>query len=287
MKENKLTTGRDKLCNLIIFIDNFINEIIIYIKKIHFYFFYFFSRKYSFLKKNNNFKNKYINQKFFIIGLGPSINNYDLTKFKNKNVIMVNRSFRLKEYESLKPKFHLFIDSKLATNIWPLTFIDEVFKKNPDTIIFLNAKWYHLEKFSKYRNHNQIFWVKFHPVSFFNGKYSYDFTKSISTGSTVIECAINLSVYLGSKDINILGVEGNGISKLMCNQDSHWDGKDSDYEQHNSLLFANDMISSSRGIRQWHIISKKLKNINVNIYNLSKEGILDAYPYKSFEESTK
>ena len=47
------------------------------------------------------------------------------------------------------------------------------------------------------------------------------------------------------------------------------------------------MISSSRGIRQWHIISKKLKNINVNIYNLSKEGLLDAYTYKSFEESTK
>ena len=47
------------------------------------------------------------------------------------------------------------------------------------------------------------------------------------------------------------------------------------------------MINSSRGIRQWHVISKKLKNVNVNIYNLSKEGILDAYPYKSFEDATK
>ena len=287
MKDNQINNGRDKISNLIIFIDNFIQEILIYIKKISFYFLYIFSKKYFFLKKNENLKNKFVNEKIFILGLAPSINNCDFTKFENKNVIMINRSFRLKEYEILKPKFHLFIDNKLALGIWPISFIDEVFKKNPDIIIFLNAKWYYLEKFRKYRNHNQIYWVKFHPVSLFNGKYSYDFTKSISTGSTVVECAITLSVYLGSKDINILGVEGNGISKLMCNQDSHWDGKDSDYRQHNSLLYANDMINSSRGIRQWHVISKKLKNINVNIYNLSKEGILDAYPYKSFEDATK
>ena len=31
---------------------------------------------------------------------------------------------------------------------------------------------------------------------------------------------------------------------------------------------------------------KKIKKINVNIYNLSKEGILDAYPYKSFDDAT-
>ena len=189
MKDDQLNTGRDKVSNFITFVDNLVNEIIIYIKKNHFNFFYFFSKRYFFLKKNSKFKNKFVNQKFFIIGLGPSINNYDFTKFKNKNVIMVNRSFRLKEYESLKPKFHLFIDSKLATNVWPLTFIDQVFKKNPDIIIFLNAKWYYLEKFSNYRNHNQIFWVKFHPVSFFNGKFSYDFTKSIGVGAWVQQMA--------------------------------------------------------------------------------------------------
>ena len=51
---------------------------------------------------------------------------------------------------------------------------------------------------------------------------------------------------LGFKDINILGVEGNGLSRLMCNENSHWDGKDTDYENHNSLLYANDMISSQK-----------------------------------------
>ena len=40
-----------------------------------------------------------------------------------------------------------------------------------------------------------------------------------------MEFAITLSIYLGSK-INIIGLEGNGLAKLMCNENSHWDGKD-------------------------------------------------------------
>ena len=80
MEENQTNNGRDKISNLIIFIDNFIQEILIYIKKIIFYFFYIFSKKYFFLKKNINLKNKFKNEKFFILGLAPSINNYDFKK---------------------------------------------------------------------------------------------------------------------------------------------------------------------------------------------------------------
>ena len=78
MKDNQTNNGRDKISNLIIFIDNFIQEILIYIKKISFYFLYNFSKKYFFLKKNENLKNKFANEKIFILGLAPSINNYSL-----------------------------------------------------------------------------------------------------------------------------------------------------------------------------------------------------------------
>ena len=32
---------------------------------------------------------------------------------------------------------------------------------------------------------------------------------------------------------------------------------------------------------------KKLNKLNIKIYNLTKEGILDAYPYKDYNEATK
>ena len=281
----KVNNGRSRRSSLIIFIDNIINELLINYRKLIFIFQYYILKDFKFLKKNIELKKKFEGQKFFIIGLGPSLKNYDLLKLKNKNIIMVNRSFRLEDYSELSPKFHIFMDPKLEMGIWPLDYLDEILKKSKNVKIFLNADWFNSKKFFKFRDHEQIYWIKSHPVSLLNFKYSSDITQSISSGSTVIECAITLSIYLGSNDINILGVEGNGISKLMCNQDSHWDGTDPDYKDHNSLLYANDMINASRGIRQWHAISKALTKKNIKIYNLTKEGILDAYRYKNFEDS--
>ena len=145
-----------------------------------------------------------------------------------------------------------------------------------------------MNKFTHLRNHKQIYWIKAHTISLLLfDNFSSDFTKIVSTGGTVIEHAIPLSVFLGSKDINILGVEGNGIAKLMCNLDSHYYGKDPDYANHNSLNFASDMVYGSRGIRWWYKIAEFLNKRNIKIYNLSKEGILDAYEYKDFDIATK
>tara|TARA_B110000014_G_scaffold260088_1_gene249175 strand:+ start:563 stop:1420 length:858 start_codon:yes stop_codon:yes gene_type:complete len=282
MKQVQVNNGRSKQAKLIILIDNIMVEIISSITKLIFYFFYFFSTKYNFLKKNSELKECCKNKKIFIIGLGPSINNYDLKKINDEVIIMVNRSFKHKDYEYLKPKFHLFVDDKMALGIWPLTYLDEIFKKNPDCKILLNANWYKLDKFANLRKHKQIYWIKSSYISLLYDNFSSDLTKIISTGGGVVEEAISLAVFFGSKDINILGVDGNGIALLMCNLDSHFDGKDPDYKKHNSLLYANDMILSSRGMRAWHRFSKVLKKRNINIYNLSKEGILDAYEYKDF-----
>lgn len=284
-ENNKINNGRDKLSNFLSLIESFLLEFIIQIKNINFYFFYYFTKKFFFLKKNSFLKNTFIDKKIYIVGLGPSIKNYDLTKLISKNIIMVNRSFNHPEYSKLQPKFHLFIDDKLSNGSWPLSYIDSVLNKAPNVKIILNANWFYLEKFSKYRNNNQFYWLKFNSVSLLNGKFKHDITKMISVGGTVMECAITLSIYLGSKNINIIGLEGNGIARLMCNENSHWDGKDKDYQKHTSMLYANDMMTSSRGIKQWHAMSKKINKTEVKIYNLTKEGIFDVYDYKDYEKS--
>ena len=277
--------GRSRVNNLIFLFDNIVIEMIISFKNIKFFFLYLFSDTFKFLKNNAKLKDLLINKKVFILGNGPSINKYDLTKLNNQNVIMVNRSFKHKDYEIIKPNFHFFVDNKMSNGIWPLTYVDEVFLKNPTCKIFLNADWYHLSNFKNLRNNKQIYWIKFTLISLINDNFKSDFTKIVTAGSSVVDCAITLSIHLGSTDINILGVEGNGIAHLMCNQDSHFNGKDVDYDDHNSLLFANDMISNARAIRQWHQTAKFLKKRKINIYNLTNEGILDAYKYKNFNES--
>ena len=109
MKNNSINNGRDRLSNLVSLIENVVLEIIIQIKNINFYFFYNFSNRLNFLKKNIFLKDILLNEKIFILGLGPSIKNYDISKLMSKNIIMVNRSFNHPDYSKLKPKFHLFI----------------------------------------------------------------------------------------------------------------------------------------------------------------------------------
>jgi len=86
--------GRSKVNNLIFLFDNIVIEMIILFKNIKFFFLYLFSDTFKFLKNNAELKDIFMNKKIFILGNGPSINKYDLTKLNNQNVIMVNRSFK-------------------------------------------------------------------------------------------------------------------------------------------------------------------------------------------------
>ena len=153
----KVNIGRSRRSSLIIFIDNIINELLITYRKLIFIFQYYILKDFKFLKKNIELKKKFEGQKFFIIGLGPSLKNYDLLKLKNKNIIMVNRSFRLEDYSELSPKFHIFMDPKLEMGIWPLDYLDEILKKSKNVKIFLNADWFNSKKFFKFRDHEQIY----------------------------------------------------------------------------------------------------------------------------------
>ena len=183
---------------LVIDLINFYELIDFYIKKI--------LGKYSFLKKNVLLKNAHINKRIFLLGNGPSLNAFDIKKMKDEIVIMVNRSFDHPSYEIIKPKYHIIIDSKLADGTWPLEYLDIIYKKNPNVNLLLNAKWYHLEKFSKYRNKDNIFWIKHNSISLIFNNFNSDLSTIYSSGISVTEQGLNLGVYLGCKKIYILGV---------------------------------------------------------------------------------
>lgn len=200
---------------------------------------------------------------------------------------MVNRSFFHKDYNKIKPDFHIFIDPKIAKGTWSLKYFDIIFKKNPKCKIILDAKFYYLKKFIKYRNDKRFYWIYMRPIMNSTKKLKNDLTNIITNIGGVVETSIIIATYLGCKDINIIGVEGNGISKLMCNQKSHFNGKDKDYSKHLSLNFSYDMISSARTIRQWYLLAKILKKKKVRVFNLMKEGIFDAFEHKKYFDGVK
>ena len=91
------------------------------------------------LSKNIELKDRHKGRRAFIVGNGPSIKRQDLKLLKNEISFFVNRAFVHEDYAIIKPTYHIFIDPKMATGEWPLTFLDETAGKNPDVIFLLNG----------------------------------------------------------------------------------------------------------------------------------------------------
>jgi len=271
--------------------DHFLIGEIIINEIINFYSYLIFNLKnifgyYKFLKKNIELKNIYKDKRIIIIANGPSVNNFDLKKVKNELLIMVNRSFLHPDYEFIKPNFHIFVDPKLATGVWPLEYIDIIFKKNPDVKLILNANWYHLEKFNKLRKNKNVYWVKSKITSLYLKKFNNNLCSIFSTLG-VTGNAVSLASYLGSKKIYILGMELNGVIKMLNNEDSHFNGKDPDYNQHTILDWSRDLGSNARGLRYWYIFSETLKKKDIHLINLSNTGLFNFVPSEDYNQLFK
>jgi hypothetical protein len=240
--------------------------------------------KYNFLKKNKLLKEINKNKRIFLLGNGPSLNDFDLKKLNNEIVIMVNRSFDHPDYEIIKPKYHIFIDPKLATGEWPIEYLETVYKKNPDVTLLLNAKWYHLKKFSNYRNKKNVYWIINNCTSLLYDNFNVDLSTIYNSGVAVVDQGIALAIYSGSKKIYILGVELNGIAYLMAGHNSHFSGKDPDYKDFNCLSYSKSMNASSRSIRQFIRFSINCRKRNIELINLSNRGLLDFIEKENFNK---
>ena len=75
----------------------------------------------------------------------------------------------------------------------------------------------------------------------------------------------------------------NGIAYLMAGKDSHFSGKDPDYNDHNSWKYARAMNCSSRSFRQFYRLKDNCKIKNIELINLSKSGLLDFIPKENFD----
>jgi hypothetical protein len=260
------------------FADDLVLEIASIITFIESYYDYIFKNK-KILKKNKDLLNSEINEEILILGNSPALRDLDYNLLKRKKLIVLNRIFEYEFYEKIKPKYHVIVDPKLSTGEWPLSYIDIILEKNPEVILFLNAKWFDNSLFLNYRDKKNIRWISTNVISNIRNNFSFNIMKPITT-YMALEVALSISIFLGSKNINFYGVEGNGIAYLMTGRESHFSGKDKDYENYTSLNFARSMLYNSRWIRIWHKLSKNLSTQKIHLFNLMDHGLLDMIPKK-------
>lgn len=235
------------------------------------------------LRRNKELKNIHKSKRTFIILNGPSLNNQDIRKLKGEVLFFVNRGYKHPDYEYLSPTYHVIVDGKLNTGEWSFDMIDEIFKKNPNVKLMLNAKWYNLNKFSKFRNNPNIYWIDTDLIFTRFFSRDIDLTK-LNPGRAVFGACFSVALYSGSRDIMFLGLDGNGLAHEILKSSSHFYGLNEDNNSKTCKDYIKDLYMMSNGLKSFFAISNYCDKKGVTITNLTDGGLLDMFERKNLKD---
>ncbi len=213
-------------------------------------------------------ENQFTQNEIYIILNAPSLKTQDLSVLQGKDIMFVNRGFNHSLYETLQPKFHAFIDNKMINGIWPVSWIDQILEKSPNTTILLPINWYTNELFKPYiKNKTNIYWIYWN-LPFFN--------------LGVSGACFSFAIKQNYKNIYFTGFDATGIGhEMIKSAESHFYGTDSELEGKTSAQFTIDLLMHSRQLHDLNRLAKYCKKKNISVYNLTNGGLLDMFPRKN------
>lgn len=162
-------------------------------------------------KKMKSLKDTHLGERCFVIGNGPSLSAKDLEKIKGEYCFAANRIFHIFDKTNWRPSAYMCVDS------YVLRDVKDAIQELDTTNIFvqLEGKKYRI----KNPRNNIVYINNFCPYLVnrykrVNVKFSSDVSKWFDVGETVVYTAIQLAVYMGFREIYLLGVD-HSYSKRM------------------------------------------------------------------------
>lgn len=227
--------------------------------------------------KLKKLKNIYDEKRCFIIGNGPSLTTNDLDKLKDEITFAFNRIYYIFDKTDWRPTYYCSEDDKTIfkskEEINNLKIENKFFPVNfpwDYKIYFQNANYY-LFKFGD---------RKVEP------KFSDNLVKGIHWGNTVAYTAIQMAVYMGIKEIYLLGVDHNFSKMVNDKGEIIIDETAKDYftEEYNidkeDLYIPNIEVST----RAFISAKKYADKHNIKIYNATRGGKLEVFERVDFDK---
>jgi len=245
------------------------------------------------LKKNIELKDKYNNKRIFILGSGSSILLYDL-KVLNSEYVMTQNSFHMhKDISYVDPNIHCVVpyyQSNKEISIW-VDYIADMKARMPNSLFLwgLNTK----ALIDKY--HEDISEKSYYIRTKYNlltlKKAKVNISKTIMTIPTVLTQCLTVAIYLGFKEIYLLGFDLDQI----CHTNDQTYGRfygmskitDTKFEK-----YANQRldVETTDGWYTWWLMNKQFFLIkhfadqnNISIVNGTQGGILSYFKREPIE----
>lgn len=235
-----------------------------------------FSRKYNIdiyypYSKIKQYKDIHKGKRCFIIGTGPSLNIQDLELLKDEYTFSMNSILLSFKDTKWRPTYYVIQDGRAYS-----IFKDKLLNQNIKDIflgISYRRKSIFLNKFlNKNFNKYNYFPLKIFEKGIENKNFSDDCYKQIYDGATVTYSILQLALYMGFKEIYLLGIDCDYTTK----------GKKKNIIEYvkntNTIETENDMINAYKLAHNYAI-----KN-GIEIYNTSNSGKLKIFKYRNIKD---
>lgn len=218
-------------------------------------------------RKKYNFSN--INRLFLVLN-GPSVGKQDLSYLKEETCMFVNRGFMHALYAVIKPQFHVFVDRKMLTGEWPVSWLDDIVKINPKVIFIMPVSWSKKEIFQPYiqKGYN-FYWIPFCTPASCLGVSGYCF---------------NFAMEQNIKEVYFVGFDATGLANEVLKTTSHFYGVNEENNLKTTKNYIQDFYMFSRHLSDLHSVAHKAKKKGIKIYNATLGGLLDMFPRVKFED---
>lgn len=214
-------------------------------------------------------KNIHEGKRCFIVATGPSLTMADLnTLWKNQEIcISVNDIWRAFENTDWRPQYYIAVDYRALRDD------EDVMEKLDIAYLFLGDTyedyWSRSHKGNLLKHHQ----VYEHPEERYP-KFSHDFARKSYHGFSVTYNAIQLAVYMGFKEIYLIGVDF-----------SYADSKKDEKYGH---FYKEDKLTAIGHVKQVTLAYKAAKMYadthDIKIYNATRGGKLEVFPRVNFDD---
>ncbi len=252
------------------------------------------------MSRNRKLQNKHQGKRCFIVGNGPSLKHNDLNKLTNEHVFTVNYMMKSDNFKTLNPKYHLFFDP-IVFNLNPekeddkekIELIAKTEETNPDMtyIIPYRRRTNFLKLFP---DHKFVFIYNYKTYTPVLKKASH--LHRITPGfQNVIVYAINTALYMGFKEIYLLGVDMTGFLEhfeynKINDQWGHAYSKTQGENEKIIKILNEQKIDNEFYLKTYGKTFEHLKTMQTNVlaknaklFNASEQGALDFIPRVDYE----
>lgn len=257
----------------------------------------------KYLLKNKKFKNCHKGERCFIVGNGPSLNDEDLSSLSNEIVFTVNKIANHPQFDSIKTNYHFWADPSFFKLSPDKEEDRELIKQMFSVKTSSNNPICFFPEFS--RNCIKAFnveenldvYIYYANIPFNDGENSeIDFANVTFGFQTVVQFAIAMAIYMGFKEIYLLGCDTTGIISTIqacLNEEvTHYSYSVSDSEkkflknmaESRDFGIESDFLGWARILHLYRELYRYCNNRDIKLINCSSKTIIDSIPRASLKD---